>query len=107
MSAAKQIMASIAGKLKDHPEKTKDVEKKIAINLTGDQGGRWIIDCTQSPAVVEEDDNFQADMTVTMAADDMQKMIQGELNPQAAFFGGKIKIDGDISLALKLGKLLG
>ncbi|MFH1873591.1 MAG: SCP2 sterol-binding domain-containing protein [Pseudomonadota bacterium] len=107
MSTAKEVMDKIASKLKANPEKTKGVEKKIAINLTGEEAGRWLVDCTQNPAQVKLDANTRADMTVTMAADDMQKMIQGDLDPQTAFLTGKVKIDGDLGLALKLGKILG
>jgi putative sterol carrier protein len=33
-------------------------------------------------------------------------MFEGRLNPQAAFLGGKVKVKGDIALALKLGNIL-
>ena len=35
------------------------------------------------------------------------EMFEGELDPTAAFMTGKIKIDGDMGVAMKLGQLLG
>ena len=40
-----------------------------------------------------------------MAASDYVDMVNGKLNPQMAFMGGKLKIKGDMSLALKMQQL--
>lgn len=37
---------------------------------------------------------------------DFEKMFNGELNSMQAFMGGKLKIKGDMSEALKLEKLM-
>lgn len=40
--------------------------------------------------------------TISIALDDFLAMLGGELNPQAAFFAGKIRLDGDMNLAMGL-----
>jgi putative sterol carrier protein len=45
--------------------------------------------------------------TVTMAEGDFLDMISGKLNGQMAFLTGKLKVAGDMALALKLGSFLG
>lgn len=40
--------------------------------------------------------------TISIALDDFLAMMGGELNPQAAFFSGKIRLDGDMNLAMGL-----
>ena len=42
-----------------------------------------------------------------MAAEDFLKLAEGKLNPTSAFMSGKLKIKGDMSLALKLQSLIG
>ena len=46
-------------------------------------------------------------MTITQAVADWREINAGRLNPQMAFMSGKIKISGDMSLAMKLGSLMG
>ncbi|MFK8015504.1 MAG: SCP2 sterol-binding domain-containing protein [Gammaproteobacteria bacterium] len=44
--------------------------------------------------------------TVTVSTEDLLAMIQGDLNPTIGFMQGKLKIDGDMGLALKLADVL-
>jgi len=48
----------------------------------------------------------EADCTLSADADVFQAIIEGDTNPTAAFMTGKLKIDGDMGMALKLGSLL-
>lgn len=45
--------------------------------------------------------------TVTMAEGDFLDLTAGKLNGQVAFLTGKLKVAGDMGLALKLGSFLG
>ena len=47
-----------------------------------------------------------ADCTVSMSEDAFEKLIDGSLNPMMAVMTGKIKITGDMSVAMKLQSLL-
>ena len=44
---------------------------------------------------------------MSMEAGDFVKMFKGQLNPTQAFMGGKLKLKGDMILAMKLEKLMG
>ena len=46
-----------------------------------------------------------ADCTIKVSMDDFKDLIAGDLNPTAAFMQGKLKIEGDMGLAMKLQKL--
>ncbi|RLB54015.1 MAG: sterol-binding protein [Deltaproteobacteria bacterium] len=76
-------------------------------NITGDNGGNWWVDTTKSGGEVGEGDNADAKCTITMADSDFIDMVDGKLNGQMAFMTGKLKIKGDMSLAMKLGNVLG
>lgn len=47
-----------------------------------------------------------ADCTITLSLDDLESLISGDLNPTMAFMSGKLKIDGDISVAMALSQLI-
>ncbi|MEQ9695439.1 SCP2 sterol-binding domain-containing protein [Shimia sp. SDUM112013] len=47
-----------------------------------------------------------ADVTMTADADTFQSILEGDLNPTAAFMSGKLSIDGDMGQAMKLGGVL-
>jgi putative sterol carrier protein len=51
-------------------------------------------------------DDGDADCTLSADAEVFQEIIEGDTNPTAAFMTGKLKIDGDMSMALKLASLL-
>lgn len=51
-------------------------------------------------------DDSEADCTLSADAEVFQAIIEGDTNPTAAFMSGKLKIDGDMGTALKLGSLL-
>lgn len=48
-----------------------------------------------------------ADVTLTADVDTFQAILEGETNPTAAFMTGKLSVDGDMGLAMKLGTVLG
>lgn len=48
----------------------------------------------------------EADVTLTADAETFQGILSGELNATGAFMGGKLSVDGDMGLAMKLGSVL-
>jgi putative sterol carrier protein len=56
-------------------------------------------------AGVREGDE-EADCTMTADADTFQGILEGDVNPTGAFMSGKLKVDGDMGTAMKLGASL-
>ena len=52
------------------------------------------------------DDGSDADCTLTASADTFQGLLEGDLDPTGAFMSGKLTVDGDMGLAMRLGSLL-
>ena len=57
--------------------------------------------------VVTTNDATEAQCTVDVAMEDLTAMLKGDLNPMNAFMSGKIKVKGDMSVAMKLGTIMG
>jgi len=76
--------------------------------LNGDAPGNWVVDIKNGAGSVTKDagDDVVASCTMIMDSGDFTKMFRGELNSMQAFMGGKLKIKGDMSQALKLEKLM-
>ncbi len=49
----------------------------------------------------------EADVTLTADADTFQSILEGDLDPTSAFMSGKLAVDGDMGMAMKLGSVLG
>jgi putative sterol carrier protein len=64
------------------------------------------IDGTGDANVVTAED-CEADCTITTSIETLEKLRSGDLNPMMAVMGGKVKIKGDMGLAMKLQSLLG
>lgn len=68
--------------------------------------GKLTIDGTKSPAEVNNEP-ADADCTVIVDKDVFESIAAGEENAQMAFMSGKLKVEGDMGIAMQLGTLLG
>ncbi len=85
----------------------KTIGAKFQMNITGDGGGEWFIDATETGPVCKAG-NEAADCTLTIATEDFQKLVENpQANGMALFFAGKLKVAGNQMLAMKLNKLFG
>lgn len=66
-----------------------------------DTEGVVLLDGTGEENVVSNED-VEAQCTIKVAKEDLDAMLSGELNPMNAFMGGKMQIEGDMGVAMKL-----
>ena len=78
------------------------VDATYQFDLLGEGGGTWQVKVTETGCQVSQGAPADASIIITMESSDYVEMIGGKLNPQMAFMGGKLKIKGDMSLALKM-----
>jgi len=67
--------------------------------------GVVVIDAVSSPSTVDNLDR-EADCTVALSLATLTDLLTGELEPTTGFMMGKFKVSGDMSVALKLQRVL-
>ena len=92
---------------------TNDIKKRVGddaglgATLKFDLGdaGVVFIDGKSTPNTVTND-NKDADCSVGLTLEDFQAMLAGDLAPTTAFMSGKLKVEGDMGVAMKLQGLM-
>jgi putative sterol carrier protein len=74
------------------------------VKFSTDEGNIYI-DGMQSPPSVSNDDKG-ADCTIKMSLSDLVDLVGGKLDGMSAFMTGKLKIEGDMGVAMKLQTIL-
>ena len=68
--------------------------------------GSVLIDGKSTPNAVTDGEGKSADCTISVSMDTFEKMVKGELDGTSAFMQGKLRVAGDMGLAMKLGPIL-
>lgn len=88
-------------------EKVKDITATFQWDITGEGGGKWHVKLEGGNVEIAEGETDDPNITITVSAPDWLDVASGKLNGQMAFMTGKIKIQGDMTLAMKLQALMG
>lgn len=89
------------------PEKAKKINASYLFDIGGDDGGKWLADLTKEEGPWISKGEGEAKCVITVkTAEDWVNIASGKMNPTSAFMTGKLKVKGDMSLAMKLQGLL-
>lgn len=86
-------------------EKMRGIYGFKVTNGPGGAEGYWIVNAKTGKGKIEYNSKTKPDVTFTINDTDIVDFISGKLNPQKAFFQGKVKIQGNMGLAMKLPEL--
>ena len=68
--------------------------------------GAIVVDATQVPNTISNDAGAEADCTVALGIDTLGDLLSGELEPVTGFMSGRFKVSGDMSVAMKLQRVV-
>ena len=98
MMAVSDIESAFSGRLAQFSQ----LGAKLKFDFGDD---RLFIDGTQSPAVMSHADE-DADTTLVISSEDLEKIMHGQLDATMAFMTGKLKVKGNTGNAMKLASIL-
>jgi 3-hydroxyacyl-CoA dehydrogenase/3a,7a,12a-trihydroxy-5b-cholest-24-enoyl-CoA hydratase len=93
------VFLGIKAYVAEHPELVKQIGKIYLFQL-GDQS--WTLNLRDGDGSVEQGEAAKPDTTLAIAESDFIDMTSGKADPQKLYFGGKLKISGDIMASQKL-----
>jgi putative sterol carrier protein len=103
MTTAKELIEKIGAKISGDTSVAANFGAVYKFVLEGAGGGTWIVNLKDAPGA--RDGDGPSDCTISLAAQDFVDLVQGRANGQQLYFQGKLRIDGNLGLALKLQNL--
>ena len=103
-TTVKEFFDGLSDKLNAKPERIAGMDCVYQFRVSD---AAWNVKLADGKAAVAAGEAPSPNCTVTMAEADFLDLASGKLNGQMAFLTGKLKVAGDMGLALKLGSFLG
>lgn len=83
-----------------------DLNASYLFKITGDEAGEWSVTIADGKGSVTDGAIDSPECTITVADTDFVGIVRGSANAQMLFMSGKLKVAGNMPLALKLQKVL-
>jgi putative sterol carrier protein len=106
MAAVQEVLETLRERVA-RPAAMQGVTAVYQFVLEGEGGGNYVLRFQDGAGTIEEGTADNPNVTITMEAADFVDMISGKLNAMVAFMGGKLKLQGDMALAMKLQSITG
>jgi len=86
-----------------NPEAAKDLSATYLFEVVGEGGGAWLAKITNGNCeFLQSEERDGADCVITVAARDMDMILDGRLSAMTAAMSGILTVDGEIGLAMQL-----
>lgn len=99
-NTVRDFFHSLPGRL--DADAAEDVDAVYQFDLSGDEGGQYVVTVREGSCRITEGLHDDPHVTLAMAGEDCIKVLNGQISGAAAAMSGRIRISGDIGLALQL-----
>jgi putative sterol carrier protein len=103
MATVKETFDQMPGRFK--ADRAAGTNATIQYDISGEGGGTWHAVIKDGACTVAAGPGTNPSLTLSMAAQDWLDMTTGKQSGQMLFMSGKLKLKGDMGLAMKLGSL--
>jgi putative sterol carrier protein len=97
------FFASLAGKL--DPEAAEGLDAIYQFDLNGADGGQYQLQIRDGVCQVSEGTHPDPHVTLAMSGEDCLRVLNGQLSGTMVAMSGRLRISGDMGLALQLASL--
>lgn len=101
-----EIFQKLDAQLRQNLDRVAGVTGTLHFQLTGEGGDDYFLHLDDGKAELSRGVPEHADCTVSMDTDDFKALVTGRLNAMTALTTGKLRVKGNMSLALRLQSLL-
>jgi putative sterol carrier protein len=106
MTTPADQIAQMETNLRANPDRVAGMNGIFQFDLSGENGGVWHVTLANGEGSVGEGPAENPGVTISMASEDFVALTEGRLDGTMAFMSGKLKVKGDMGLAMKLQTLL-
>jgi putative sterol carrier protein len=103
MPTVKESFDAMPGRFRSH--KAAGTSAVIQYDVSGEGGGTWTAVIKDGTCTLNQGPATNPNLTLQIAAQDWLDMLSGKQSGQMLFMSGKLKIKGDMGLAMKLGSM--
>ncbi|HEU4448370.1 MAG TPA: SCP2 sterol-binding domain-containing protein [Gaiellaceae bacterium] len=103
-TSAREFFADLAARTAAGSERTRGLTASYRFDVDG--AGSWLV-AVDDGAVSVSEGGAAADCVIAVSEDTLLGIVNGERSPVGSFLLGKIRVEGDTGLAMRLRDLLG
>jgi putative sterol carrier protein len=103
MATVKEVFEQMPGRFR--PDKAAGSNAVIQYDISGEGGGTWHAIIKDGACTVNQGPGTNPNLTLSMSAQDWLDMVSNKQSGQMLFMSGKLKLKGDMGLAMKLGSM--
>lgn len=87
------------------PDKAAGTNAVIQYDISGEGGGTWHAVIKDGACAVQAGPGTNPNLTLQISGPDWLDMLSGKQSGQMLFMSGKLKVKGDMGLAMRLGSM--
>ncbi|WP_276211199.1 SCP2 sterol-binding domain-containing protein [Heyndrickxia coagulans] len=106
METVDEIFQTIDAALKKDPSRSQGMNAVYQFNLSGEEEGTYHVVMRPEDSYAGVGKAEDPNCTLSMSSADFKKLVQGKMNGTTAFLTGKLRLKGDMGLALRLQDVL-